>query len=439
MSDFAVRFRELRQRKGLSSSELARPRYSVSFVSQIERGLRRPSVDALRYFARKLGVSSSFLETGIPDDLFTRLRYDVEEAERKITQDRPGDAVKRLRTVIQQTDDVTRGASAPPGFFGLESLRGAALTVLGDALARTMRFREAIEAYEDARAGDLPQSDRVRAVVGLARAFRSLGDLGYAAGIVEEFLRVHTEPPLDAASLADLQSVLVSIYFERGDITAAERAAERALAAASESTSPLARAEAWWASSRVLAERGQWDEALDMAKRARMIMEGLTSRRDQASLHIAYAFLCLEAEPPRIEETEAHLDLAESILDQIGATIELAFVHTERALLACLRGRYEDAVAYAKRTIAIEGAQEIEKARALFLQGRALAKLGRSKAARATLHKAAAIFQEQDTKRQLASCWRELGRMDEDEGNDRAAVESYRSALDALEPLSLRP
>lgn len=439
MTSLGDRFRELRQRKGLSSSELARPRYSVSYVSQIERGLRRPSADALRYFARKLGVSPWFLETGIPDDLFARLRYDVEEAEREIAHDRPGDAVTRLRTLIKQTDDVMKGTTAPPGFFGLEALRGAALTVLGDALARTLRFRDAIEAYEAARAGILSHTDRVRAVVGHARAFRSLGDLGYAAGIVEDFLRTHTDPPLDPASLANLESVLVSVYFERGDMTASERAAERARAAAEQSTSPLARAEAWWASSRVMAELEQWDEALDMAKRARMVMEGLTSRRDQASLHIASAFLCLEAVPPRMEETEAHLDLAESMLGQIDATVELAFVHTERARLAYLRGQHEDAITHAKRTVAIEGAHEIEKARALFIEGRALAKLGRSKSARSTFHRAAAIFTEQGAKRQLASCWRALGEMDEDEGDDHAAVASYRSALDALEPLSLRP
>ena len=51
-----------------------------------------------------------------------------------------------------------------------------------------------------------------------------------------------------------------------------------------------------------MAERRQWEEALDMAQRARLLLERSDSRREVSRLYVAYAFLCLEAEPPRIRE-----------------------------------------------------------------------------------------------------------------------------------------
>src|SRR5437016_2575602 len=41
--DLASRFRELRVRAGLTKTALARPKYTVSYVSQIESGRRNPS------------------------------------------------------------------------------------------------------------------------------------------------------------------------------------------------------------------------------------------------------------------------------------------------------------------------------------------------------------------------------------------------------------
>src|SRR2546429_9040969 len=78
--DLASRFRELRLRAGLNKTALARPRYTVSYVSQIESGRRTPSPEAMEFFAEHLGVTARFLSTGIPDGLEDELRYRLEEA-----------------------------------------------------------------------------------------------------------------------------------------------------------------------------------------------------------------------------------------------------------------------------------------------------------------------------------------------------------------------
>src|SRR5438105_3830351 len=256
--DLAERMRDLREEAGLTKTALARPRYTVSYVSQIESGRRKPSQQALDFFAARLGVTSRYLATGVPEDLEVSLRY-----------------------------------------------------------------------------------------------------------------------ALEAAILADLHSGLLSIYFERGDVLRAERAARRALNAAEQGTPPYVRATTYWHASRVLAESKRWDEALDYATRARFLMEQIEDRRRVGRLHNAYAFICLEADPPRTEEAAIHLRRAQDLLEDGSATPgDLAYVFTERARLALLEGRTGEAVVYADR--ALEHADEtLEIARCLFLKGRALASLGK--------------------------------------------------------------
>src|ERR687887_2519873 len=78
--ELAARIRDLRVQAGLTKTALAKPRYTVSYVSQIESGRRTPSAEALEFFAGQLGVSPDFLATGIPEDVEEHLRYRLEEA-----------------------------------------------------------------------------------------------------------------------------------------------------------------------------------------------------------------------------------------------------------------------------------------------------------------------------------------------------------------------
>jgi len=55
--DLSDRIRDLRSQAGLSKTALAKPRYTLSYVSQIEAGRRTPSAEALAFFAERLGVS----------------------------------------------------------------------------------------------------------------------------------------------------------------------------------------------------------------------------------------------------------------------------------------------------------------------------------------------------------------------------------------------
>lgn len=421
--DLATRFRKLRQDAGLTGTALASPRYTVSYVSQIEAGRRKPSTEAIEFFAERLGVSPRFLLTGVPEGLEVSLRYRLEEARRKLRTGTPQEAETELRTLVGEARR-----------FELLKLAATALSVLGEARAAQGRTREAIDAYEEALEGELPRAERGTTVARLGSAYRSAGDLTYAAELIEGHLAQSDGQPLDPKVTTDLHSILVSIYFERGDVLRAERAARRALGAADDQTPPEVRAIAYWNAARVLAEGRLWDEALDLATRARVLMEEVEDRRNVARLHNAYAFICLDADPPRTEEARVHLDAAEDLITSVAAKGDLAYLYAERARLALLEGHASEALEHAGRALADASSEQLETARGLFLKGRALAMLGRSAEAHLALSQAADAFARRGARQQEASCWREIGEIHLNEGELHAAIEALRSGLEALDP-----
>jgi tetratricopeptide (TPR) repeat protein len=422
--DVAERFRDLRTKAGMTKTALAKPRFTVSYVSQIESGRRTPSSDAMGFFAERLGVTPRFLSTGIPDGLEDSLGYRLEEARKAVREGRLDEAEAELREVVGEAER-----------YALGRLRAQGLAGLGDALALQGRYREAIDKVEEALEGDLlPEREAGMAVSRLARTYRIVGDLQYAAEVIDGFLTRQDRPPRDMGTLAELQAVLISIYFERGDIHRAERAARRALAAADAGAPNEIRANVYWDASRVFAEARQWDEALDYATRARILLEELDDRRSLARLHISYAFICLEAEPPRTEEAREHLDLAEAWLPPVEAARELSYVHEERARLLLLENRPEEAVSSAERALAGVGEDELQRARALFVRGRALTATERPAEARLSLQHAADLFEKHGARQQLANAYREIGELDLAEGHVDDAVEALRAGLAALDP-----
>lgn len=65
---------DLRHRQGLTQEQLGSPRYSRSYVSQVEHGTLHPSREAIAHFAARLGVSPTDLLQGADDDE-RRLRH----------------------------------------------------------------------------------------------------------------------------------------------------------------------------------------------------------------------------------------------------------------------------------------------------------------------------------------------------------------------------
>jgi tetratricopeptide (TPR) repeat protein len=425
--ELATRLRELRTKAGLTKTALAKPRYTVSYVSQIEAGRRTPSAEALSFFANQLGVTARYLSTGIPDGVEDEVKFRIEEAREALRNGKATDA-----------EEITRTALEVSSKYDLPALKRQALLVGAESIAQQGNLQGAVDLYEQLMENDLPQHEAGLAVVGLARAYRIMGDLSYAAQVVETFLSRTSETPLDPSIATELQSVLVSIYFERGDVNKAERAARRALAAAAQIQSLEIKAKTYWYAARVFAEAKRWDEALELSTRARVLMEEMEDRQSVARLHNAYAFICLETDPPKLDEAREHLERAEVLLEETGSTGDLAYVYEEKGRLALLEDRPEDALDYAERGLTDSQPDAIERARCLYLKGRALAALHRSDDARTALREAAGEFRKQGARQQEASCWRELGELDLEAGDTASAVDALRAGLAALEPKRTR-
>jgi tetratricopeptide (TPR) repeat protein len=426
--ELADRIRDLRVQAGLSKTALAKPRYSLSYVSQIEAGRRTPSPEALAFFAGRLGVSPRYLTTGIPEDIEERLAYRIEEGRVALRQGRPHEALDVLGSVRAQAEE-----------YALPAVRSQAMILTGDALIQLGKLNEAVDVLEEARErGGLSPRDDGLVAAALARAYRLVGDLTYAAEVAESFLSSRDHGPLDLPVAVELQSVLISIYFERGDMLRAERAARRALLAAPLITSLEQRAKIYWYVGRVLTEARKWGEALEAATRARVIMEELEDRRSVARLHNAYAFICIESDPPRTDEARDHLGKAEALLVDLGAPGDLLSTYTERARLALVEDEPEVALEFADRALLDSPPEELEKARALYLKGRILGVLGRTAEARPILREAVSSFHGHGARQEEASCWRELGELDLAEGDVQAAVEALRAGLEALDPKRTR-
>jgi len=426
--ELADRIRDLRTQAGLSKTALAKPRYTLSYVSQIEAGRRTPSPEALAFFAERLGVSPRYLTTGIPEDIEERLAYRIEEGRVALREGKPHDALDVLGSVRAQAEE-----------YALPALRSQAMILIGDALIQLGKINEAVDVLEETRErGELSPRDEGMVVAALARAYRVVGDLTYAAEVAETFLARRDHGPLDLPVVVELQSVLISIYFERGDMLRAERAARRALLAAPLITSLEQKARIYWYVARVLTEAKKWGEALEAATRARVIMEELEDRRSVARLHNAFAFICIETDPPRAEEAHEHLRKAEALLVDLGAPGDLLSTYTERARLALLEDEPEVALGFADRALADSPPEELERARALYLKGRILGVLGRTAEARPNLREAVTSFRGHGARQEEASCWRELGELDLAEGDVPAAVEALRAGLEALDPRRTR-
>ena len=112
--DLAERLRDERERAGLTKTALAHPRYTVSYISQLEAGKRTPSNEALAYLAERLGVTPAFLGTGVPEGEEDRLRFAIEDARLAIRDDRHDHAEIVLLQTREDAVTCLRARSARP-------------------------------------------------------------------------------------------------------------------------------------------------------------------------------------------------------------------------------------------------------------------------------------------------------------------------------------
>src|SRR5438045_2126169 len=134
------RLRQLRVASGLTQSELAGERFSKEYVSQIERGKTRPTVETIEWLAGQLGCDAGFLANGVATDERGRLEAALARAETMIEAHRNEDAAAEYATLVP-------AARAT----GIPELEVRALVGAGRTQMRIGALRAALDLLNDAR------------------------------------------------------------------------------------------------------------------------------------------------------------------------------------------------------------------------------------------------------------------------------------------------
>ncbi len=229
------RVQRLRVDRGLTQRQLAEPAYTPAYVSTLEAGRVRPSEEALRHIAGRLGVAYEELLTGRPARLATDLRLGLTEARRTLATAGAGPAAGRYRALLAEAEE-----------HGLADLTAEALLGLGDCALESGELEEGRRCFERAEEcladAGAPLPARVPALRGRAVAHYLAGELRYAVYLLESTLDELNRGGLhDPDALLLLYASAIGPYMDMGAHARAAQAAELALALA-----PARATRRWW-------------------------------------------------------------------------------------------------------------------------------------------------------------------------------------------------
>jgi transcriptional regulator with XRE-family HTH domain len=261
-----IRIRALRLARGLTQHELAGGDFTKGFISQLEAGYSRLSLNAARVLAGRLDVPVADL-LAEPNARDRQHELMLLEAEREFARGSPVDALRLAE-----------------GLHLSAAYRGRALRLQGRALLALDRAREA-----HAPLGEALNEFRGRGQVDLAA--RTLYDIALAHARLDEteealLSALQCEGALRAGEVVDrtlelqVRALLASAYVRRGDFAAADLQAERALALAQDVISHEAQAAVFASLAKSEQDRGNLERAAEYWLRSLNELEHLG--REQA-------------------------------------------------------------------------------------------------------------------------------------------------------------
>lgn len=421
LTELGARIKAARLAAGLTQTQLGAPEVTVSYVSRIESGRRRPDPRVLDAFAARLGVGVQELLDGppVPNEQESRLAVDFVALALEL-----GDAADALA----QAERLLADADVPAGFAErLGFLRGRALEALG-------RLDDAVDAYEDLQAAHPGGEFALASGIALSRCYREWGDLGRAISVGEKLLAVMADRGLAGGDEAvQLAVTVAAAYFERGDLRHAVSLCREAMQVAESSGSPRSRASAYWNASIMELKTGEVDGAVALASKALALLGEETDSRNLARLRTQLGIMQLQLDPPELEEAVANLSAAAEQMVAAGAG-EIDRLRNDLALAeaALMSGDVAQAQHMAADVFdRVPADALLLAADARTLQGQAAAAVGDVVAASNLFKHAVHLLTGAGADRAAGQQWLELGTLLESVGEDEAARQAYRSAAAA--------
>ncbi|MER5600631.1 helix-turn-helix domain-containing protein [Streptomyces sp. NPDC002265] len=415
------RVQRLRNERGLTQRQLAEPTYTPAYISTLEAGRVRPSDEALRHLAERLGVDFSELATGRSARLVTDLRLRLTEAQRTLATGEAEEAARRYSALL---------AEAEPQ--GPAEVRATALLGLGECGIETGDLVSAREYFERAEAclAGHPLPARVPALRGRAVSHYLAGELRYAVYLLESTLDELNRGGLhDPDALLLLYASAIGPYMDMGAHARAAQAAEFALALAPQVADPALLARMHRSVARTLLAEGRVAEADASLVKAAELYRQLQIRTELANCHWMRGYVCaqngdLERAEEELREALAMLSAKRAALYSSQVAVELADVLHRRGRsgeaadllngvlgdLSPERGAVHAAGAHRLLGIIAEDARDTEAAEEHYVRALSL------------LERAGAAGDLADLCRMLGDLLRRTGRVE-------AALDAYRTGL----------
>ncbi|MEU0167460.1 helix-turn-helix domain-containing protein [Streptomyces iakyrus] len=415
------RVQRLRVERGLTQRQLAEPVYTPAYISTLESGRVRPSDDALRHLADRLGVAFDELASGHSARLVTELRLRLTEAQRTL-------AVGETEAAAGQY----AGLLAEAETHALAAERSAALLGLGECALETGELvagRQYFEQAEECLAG-APLPARVPALRGRAVAHYLAGELRYAVYLLETALDELNRGGLhDPDALLLLYASAIGPYMDMGAHARAAQAAEFALALAPQSGDPALVARMHRSVARTLVAEGRLAEADASLAKAAELYRGLQIRTELANCHWMRGYVY--AQDGQLERAEAELREALGMLSAKRAALYSSQVAVELADVLHRRGRSDEAAALLHDVLGHLSPERgaVHSAAAHRLLGIIAEDARRTEEAEEHYVRALSLLERAGAAGDLADLCRLLGDLLRRTGRVEAALDAYRTGL----------
>ncbi|MET7450570.1 tetratricopeptide repeat protein [Streptomyces sp. NPDC005574] len=415
------RVQQLRVERGLTQRQLAEPAYTPAYISTLESGRVRPSDEALRHLAERLGVAFEELATGRPAHLVTGLRLRLTEAQRTLATGEAQEAAEQYAALLGEART-----------HGIVEVQAAALLGLGECGLDTGELDAGREYFEQAEQvlADAPLPARVPALRGRAVSHYLAGELRYAVYLLESTLDELNRGGLhDPDALLLLYASVIGPYMDMGAHARAAQAAEFALALAPQSGDPALVARMHRSVARTLLAEGRLAEADVSLAKASELYRQLQIRTELANCHWMRGYVY--AQNGELERAEAEMREALTMLSAKRASLYSSQVAVELADVLRRRGKSEEAAELLRHVLSDFSPERgaLHSAAAHRLLGIIAEDARDTEAAEEHYVRALSLLERAGAVGDLADLCRLLGDLLRRTGRVEAALDAYRTGL----------
>ncbi len=424
------RLKLLRVASGLTQTELAGDRFSKEYVSQIERGKTRPTVETVEWLAQRLNVDPAFLSSGVSTDERGRVEALLARAEALAKAYRYKEAVaayEEARAAVSATNSVELDVRTRSG-------EAWARMQEGDVRPAVVLLNEARALAEGSIFSDV---DRAEIVFRLGVCRYKLSSVSTAVALLGEALKLAEASELPCDGLrSDIYHWRSRCHRRQRDFEAAREDVEHALELAQGVDDRRKMADAYFQASLVAERTGHWLASRNYAERAKALFQELDDERTVGRLlnNLGGLSLLLGKPHEAIEQLKASFAVAveaDSQADAGQAVNGLATVHLRL-------GDWDAADSNAREALRLlEGREDFldEIGQAQIVLGRSLLERDRLDDAEQAFRAADATFEQLSSISHRAGAWVALGDLAARRGDDVEAGRLYRNAAEALQDL----